>query len=181
MKTILTLVAIAVFAFMLWLIDGYSTPERNDVTLRLIKRNHVDTWHSPVRLAVLSDIHVKDDPHSYKMLEGIVDQILGSNPDFVLLLGDYTHSSVSSSSLPKHRRAMAGHLSRLAKHQTLAVLGNHETWTNPEAWKEALSSAGLSVLENAVLQLDSNAGEVCFRGLGDFYTGRFRYVDFPRV
>ena len=61
----------------------------------------------------------------------------------------------------------------------VAVLGNHDYWSGGVAWRQYLSDAGVTVLENETAILDGI--ETCIRGFGDAFTGNFRYVDFPQA
>ena len=76
-----------------------------------------------------------------------------------------------------HRRAIAEILGESKHIPVVAVLGNHETWSSPLLWSSAFRQAGISVLENQIYE--SDVANMCIRGLGDYFTKQFRYVDFP--
>ena len=62
---------------------------------------------------------------------------------------------------------------------TISVLGNYENWSEPTRWSQAFTDARIKLLENEVLRLSVGDDEVCFRGLGDRFTKKFKYIDFP--
>ena len=59
------------------------------------------------------------------------------------------------------------------------VLGNYETWSNADAWMSEFARLRVRALENEVVVMDTVKGSICIRGLGDKYTDRFEYVDYP--
>jgi hypothetical protein len=129
-----------------------------------------------LRLAVLSDLHIGGPHMPVSRLPGIVAATNALDPDLTLLLGDFVAS--------RHRRngdpAMAewaGELARLrSRHGVFAILGNHDWWHDaaalaaghgPTEVGRALEAAGLVLLENRALRLDTVAGPVWLAGLGD--------------
>jgi uncharacterized protein len=131
-----------------------------------------------VELAIISDLHIADTSNSYRDLEKLVQDVLISEPDFILLLGDYTASPDSVADLVEHRRQVASILGELSKIPSLAVLGNYESWSEPSLWAHELVEAGLIVLQNEVLKIPLADQDVCFRGLGDAFTDQLRFIEF---
>ena len=62
---------------------------------------------------------------------------------------------------------------------TIFVLGNYETWTNYISWYENLRSKNKIVLQNEVILTKINNKNFCIRGLGDYYTKLYDYIDYP--
>jgi len=127
---------------------------------------------APVRIALLSDIHLGNRAMTSERLAQIVGQVNSSRPDLILLAGDFVtgHSPedaferAASLTLPlKRLRAPLG---------VIAVLGNHDHWTAPGAVRAALIKAGISVLENQAVK----RGPFAIIGIGDRFSG---YDDFP--
>ena len=133
---------------------------------------------APLEIAIISDLHVAETSNSYRDVEKLVQDVLISEPDFILLLGDYTASPDSVEGLVEHRRQVASILGELSKVPSLAVLGNYESWSEPSLWAHELVEAGLIVLQNEVVRIPSADQDVCFRGLGDAFTDQLRFIDF---
>ena len=132
---------------------------------------------SKLSIAFLTDLHVKRLGDSLSDLDDLIDSVKAEGPDLVILGGDLVDSSVSEFELKEVRRGVVARLGRITAVPVLAVLGNHESWTNPDAWKRDLNNAGIQVIEGRTLEI-MNLG-LCVRGLGDVYSGRFRFVEFP--
>jgi predicted MPP superfamily phosphohydrolase len=122
----------------------------------------------PIRLLLISDVHVAGPDMPPARLRRIVDRINRLDPDIVLIAGDL----VSDKRLATHHYSLdeavaplAGLRPRLA---TVAVLGNHDHWRNASAARRALARAGIRLLQNQAVQV----GPVAVGGLDDDYTGR---------
>ncbi|CAD0185195.1 phosphodiesterase YaeI [Ruegeria sp. THAF57] len=157
--------------------------------LRLrVKRWRVrrDDWTAPpLRIAVLSDLHVGEPHVGLKRIEQVVKRTNALAPDLILLLGDYAagHRMVSQ---PVPIADLAPVLAGLeAKHGVFAVLGNHDWWDDlaaqrrgggPNIYAEALRQNGIRVLSNDAVKLE---GAGCWlAGVEDqlaIVTGRGRY------
>ena len=130
-----------------------------------------------LKIAVVADFHSGED--GLEELSGLIDRIKLREPDLVLLLGDYITSPRSISNLSKLRADISARLARLAEFPHVAVLGNYETLSNADRWLAVLRLHGIRAIENDVAELLLPRGLVCVRGLGDSYSERFRYVEFP--
>ncbi|MFZ5480138.1 MAG: metallophosphoesterase [Myxococcota bacterium] len=119
----------------------------------------VPGWRTPLRLAHLTDLHAGIVTPA-RLLHDAVDLANDSDPDLVVLTGDYVARSLN------HLDTLVGALERL-RTQAIAVLGNHDHWCGAPAVREALEQAGVKVLENAHWDL----GDVALVGLDDGVTG----------
>lgn len=121
----------------------------------------------PVRVALLSDIHVGTAAMGPARLTRIVDQVNALKPDLVLIAGDFIfgHDPDGAARLGP---AMIAPLRRLrAPLGVAAVLGNHDYWTGARAVREQLGRAGIAVLENeAALR-----GPIALGGVADDFSG----------
>ena len=169
----LTLVLLA------WTAITHGTMARADTALMVPNHAFPHAPKTPLKLAVISDLHADDSQASYNKIQLLVDQVTESQPDFILLLGDYTQHPDSITSLSQHASAVGKLLAGFAHIPTLAVLGNYENWSSPGLWSHALTDNGIKVLRNETILIGSGEQSVCFRGLGDAFTDRLRYVDFP--
>ena len=121
----------------------------------------------PVRIALLSDIHLGNRGMEPDRLAKIVDQVNAAHPDLVLLAGDFVIGE-DVTGAEARAKALTEPLSRLrAKQGVFAVLGNHDHWTAPEAIQAALVKAGITVLENEA----ERRGAFAVIGVGDRFSG----------
>jgi hypothetical protein len=159
-------------------IGGYAyawEPTRQDVTRYRLKP---PGWPEgrQLRLAVLSDLHVGGAHMPVSRVRTIVDQTNRLEPDLVLLLGDFVASHDWRQGDPEPGE-WAAELARLqAPNGRFAVLGNHDWWHDARAQRElhgptvagaALEAAGIPVMENTAVRLQTRAGPVWLAGLGD--------------
>ena len=122
----------------------------------------------PLRLLLLSDVHVGGPDMPPARLRRIVAQINRLRPDIVLIAGDLVTDKRLATRYYSHDDAvapLAGLRPRLA---TIAVLGNHDHWRDSAAAHRALVRAGIKVLDNQAMQV----GPVAVGGLDDDFTGR---------
>ena len=59
------------------------------------------------------------------------------------------------------------------------VLGNYESWSDAEEWISEFNRLGVDIMENETSMFQTVKGDVCIRGLGDKFTNRYNYVDYP--
>ena len=119
------------------------------------------------------------DLSSYSGLTSLLKEILISEPDLIFHLGDYTSSPAFVSDMGAHRMTIADRLSVLTVVPVFAVMGNYETISLGESWREVLSAVGINVLHNQNAQLEIRDQRLCIRGLGDAFTKQLRFIGFP--
>lgn len=119
--------------------------------------------HDGLRVAQLSDLHV--GPRT--PLERIRAAVAAANafqPDLVALTGDYVCNQKREAG--QVREALAG-----LDAPTVAVLGNHDYWTEPRAVARSLARLGYDVLENENTTLSLRGEPFTVVGVGDLFTG----------
>ncbi|MDX5984284.1 metallophosphoesterase [Sphingomonas echinoides] len=129
----------------------------------------LDSWPKnakPIRIALLSDIHVGNLVMRPERLRSIVDAVNAARPDIVLLAGDFV--------IGERREGTATRARDLAPLAGLhppggvfAVLGNHDHWTDAGAIQARLTHAGVRVLENDAVR----RGAITIVGIGDRFSG----------
>jgi predicted MPP superfamily phosphohydrolase len=128
---------------------------------------------APIRVALLSDIHIGNSGMRRSRLERIVDQVNAERPDLVLLAGDFVAGHDASAG-----PLAAGLTAPLAKLDAplgvIAVLGNHDHWTAPDAVRSALTEGGVAILENEA----TKRGALTIVGIGDRFS---RHDDLPQA
>jgi len=133
--------------------------------------------HETLRVALLSDLHVKNSPDAIADLAELWSEVIEQTPDIILLGGDYINDGASNQDVASIGSAIANIFRESGDIPVVAVLGNHDHWSGAESWTEYLSEAGVTVLENETVVLDAIG--TCIRGFGDAFTDHFEYVDFP--
>ncbi len=122
----------------------------------------------PIRVALLSDIHVAGPDMPPSRLRRIVDQVNGLRPDAVLIAGDF----VSDKTLATRRYPAGQGLRPLAalraRHGVYAVLGNHDHWRDATEVSAALKAAGVRLLVNQSVTI----GGMRLGGVDDDFTDR---------
>ena len=124
---------------------------------------------SPVRIGVITDIHIGGLHVPAKRVETLVKNMNALEPDFVLLPGDFvgTHLSIEEASKEFNAAIEEGiNYLRGLDAPAFATLGNHDALYDRKAMVELLVGAELTLLENAVQQV----GNLCLVGLGDYKT-----------
>ncbi len=132
--------------------------------------------HETLRVALLSDLHVKNSPDAIAELAELWSGVIEQTPEIILLAGDYINDGASNQDIASIGPAIANIFRASDDIPVVAVLGNHDYWSGAESWTEYLSEAGVTVLENETVVLEAIG--TCIRGFGDAFTGHFKYVDF---
>ncbi len=125
-------------------------------------------------IAQLSDLHY----HPYfsaSVIRHAVEVVVKLEPDMIALTGDF----VTVPALRKYDRKAAENavpcadlLTPLkAKLGRFAVLGNHDSHTDPELVTEALSDRGIRVLHNEAVPIERDGARIWIAGVGDVLTG----------
>jgi uncharacterized protein len=156
---------------------GWVEPRRLVTVHRTL---HLPRWPPEldgVRLGLLSDLHA-GVPHAGRpAIARAVARLNAERPDAILLLGDFLDASV-----PWRRRRMApqpvaDELAALsAPLGRFAVLGNHDWKAAGRPMWMALMGAGITMLENRAVEVDSGKARFAIAGLADL---RHRRPDLP--
>lgn len=122
---------------------------------------------APIRVALLSDIHLGNRGMAPSRLSGIVDQVNAARPDLILIAGDFV-TGHDAKDAAQRVAGLTAPLSRLrAPLGVLAVYGNHDHWTAPVAIRSALAKASIPILENQAVR----RGPLAIVGVGDHFSG----------
>ena len=139
----------------------------------IVRQAHItlvggDPHAPPLRIALVSDIHVENWAMPVWRLNRVVDQINAQHPDAILLAGDFVNG-VGAKSWDFHPWALVSPLSRL--HAPLgvhAVLGNHDIDSSQPYVDAALRLAGIDVLHNRATRV----GPIALIGMDMYDTER---------
>lgn len=169
--TLRWLSAVAIFLMLLaslFLIAGVREAASRPVERRLTIG--LSGWPSdarPLKIALLSDIHLGNNAMDAGRLRGIVGQVNAARPDLVLLAGDFV-AGRDSAGAAQRAAGLEAPLSQLnAPLGVVAVLGNHDHWTSPEAVRAALVRAGITLLGNEA----ARRGPLAILGVDDAFSG----------
>jgi uncharacterized protein len=129
---------------------------------------HLASEFSGYRMVQLSDIHA-DRWMTSDRLAKIVRRVNQLNPDLVVLTGDFVTRSAEE---------FSPHLAVLSQlhpvDKTLAVMGNHDAWTNSTLIQTTLEAAGVQVLNNQVATLQRQSAQLHIGGVDDVWAKRDR-------
>jgi uncharacterized protein len=129
---------------------------------------HLAREFSGYRIVQLSDIHA-DRWMTAQRIQKVVDRVNQMSPDLVVLTGDFVTRNAEEYT-PNLKVLKA--LKPIDK--TLAILGNHDAWTNPDLVQQTLEAAGIDVLANQVVTLDRGSQQLHIGGVDDVWAERDR-------
>lgn len=129
---------------------------------------------SGLRVVQISDIHMGGWMNRER-LRRVTDLAMAEKPDVLLITGDFLigHGYIDIS----HEAVedlIAGLAPLASSVPTLAVLGNHDYWTNPEAVRYVLNLTGIRDLTNQVFTLQREDENLHFCGVDDIWEGNVR-------
>lgn len=117
-----------------------------------------------LRLGFASDLHIGPTTPP-ALLDQAFDALAGAELDVLLLGGDYVFLTASEDKAERLRELVA----RVPAARKLAVLGNHDLWTDHALLESALHAAGVEVLVNRGVHLTRDG--VALIGLDEPWTG----------
>ena len=121
----------------------------------------------PLKLLLLSDIHVAGPDMPPERLVRIVADLNQLKPDLVLIAGDLVSEKRSATHIysPAEVVAPLGKLD--APLGVVVAPGNHDHWFRPDALRGELEKRGIRVLQNEAVKL----GPLLVGGIDDDYSG----------
>ncbi|MBV9864176.1 MAG: metallophosphoesterase [Abitibacteriaceae bacterium] len=139
-----------------------------------VEVNHIDLklprlaapFHD-FKLAQISDIHM-DSWMTRSRLEEVVHLVNSQQPDMVAITGDFV-TYISRGVAANLVRALSQLRPRLG---TVAVLGNHDHWTNAIVIRRVVAQAGMIDLSNKVHTLHRGDAMLHLAGLDDAWAGQ---------
>lgn len=118
-------------AWAFWLEPASLTVTEHDVSLRW-------PYERPLRIAVLTDLHVGSRFNGVARLREVVDRTNAAQPEMICLLGDLVISRVIGGRWVSPEK-IADELARLrAPAGVVAVLGNHDGWLDHDRVRRAV-------------------------------------------
>jgi predicted MPP superfamily phosphohydrolase len=126
----------------------------------------------PLRVAVLSDLHVGAPYYGMDRLREVVARTNAAHPDLICLLGDFvTLGVLGGHFVPPDSIAdvLAGLRAPLG---VVAVMGNHDRRWDAGRVGAALRRVGIADLEDSAAVRQASGGPVWIAGVSDYWTGR---------
>jgi predicted MPP superfamily phosphohydrolase len=133
---------------------------------------HVRDWPAgapPLKLALLSDLHVATPGDSVAHLTRVVAQVDALHPDLVLIAGDFLSNDAFLMAPADTDAAIAPLAGLHAPLGAVAVFGNHD-YADRAGVASALARARVTLLDNAA----TRRGPLAILGISDAATGRDR-------
>ncbi len=169
MKRLLLLLAAVVLGILAL---GYYTATRDPVVRRLSV--HLRDWPAdaaPMRVVLISDLHVAGPDTPPSRIARIVAQINALQPDLVLIAGDIEQERTISTRIYDADDASAPLAGLRARYGTVAVLGNHDySDAGTTDLPPRLAANGVTLLRNQAVR----RGPLTIAGADDLYHGKFR-------
>jgi predicted MPP superfamily phosphohydrolase len=153
---------------------GWVEPRRLVVRHDRLALPHWPEALDGLRVGVIADIHAGVPHMGRRAIARAVDRLAAERPDLVVLLGDYLDGSpiFGGRIAPE---VVADELGRLEPPLgTIGVLGNHDWMRGGHRMWVALERAGITVLENAAVPLETAGTRLWVAGLADV---RYRRAD----
>jgi predicted MPP superfamily phosphohydrolase len=122
---------------------------------------------APLKLLLLSDIHVAGPDMPPARLARIVGDLNRLKPDLVLIAGDLVSERRSATHIYTAAEVVAPLGGLRAPLGVVVAPGNHDHWFRPDALRGELEKRGLRVLQNEAVKL----GSLVVGGVDDDYSG----------
>lgn len=159
---ILLLLAVALLAKGYW--NATRDPIIRTASVRIAK------WpegQRPLRVLLLSDIHVAGPDMPPSRLERLVEQFNRLMPDLILIAGDVVSQKKLATRFYSAREIVAPLAGLKAPLGVIVAPGNHDHWSDPDALRNELEAVGLTVLRNEAVA----RGPLAIGGVDDDFTG----------
>lgn len=122
---------------------------------------------TPLKLLLLSDIHVAGPDMPPERLVRIVGELNRLKPDLVLIAGDLVSEKRSATHIYSPAEVVAPLGGLRAPLGVLVAPGNHDHWFRPDALRSEVEKRGMRVLQNEAVKL----GPLIVGGVDDDYSG----------
>ena len=151
---------------------GYITqvePAWLDIVHLRVRLRRLPAAFSGLRVVQISDIHL-GGWMDRERLDEVVQAVLAEAPDLVAITGDF----LIGRGWDEHRQKALKDLSRALVPlvefcPTLAVMGNHDYWTDSERVRDMLRATEIIELSNSVYTLKRGVAQFHIAGVDDVY------------
>jgi predicted MPP superfamily phosphohydrolase len=119
-----------------------------------------------LKVAFVSDLHI-GPLTSTRLLENVFAALAAHRPDVLVMGGDYVSLEVTAAKAQRLERLVAS----VPAATKLAVLGNHDLWTDHAVVERALEAGGARVLVNEAVRLPGAHDDVAIVGIDEPWSG----------
>lgn len=173
-KQVAAVILLAIFVSLIAL--GYSyfiEPRRLVIKSSEIRIAKWDRAFDGLKVLAISDIHGGSNGVDEVKIRRLVELTNAQQPDLIVLLGDYVSQTGPRGT--DGRRALKMPIETIASNLrglkaslgVFAVLGNHDGWHGDAEIADALSAAGIRVLNGDIAIVERNGGKLRILGLKD--------------
>lgn len=121
------------------------------------------------RIVHISDFHI-GTWLTIQHLSQVVTKVNQLKPDLIVITGDFVTIEPEV-----YIDKLISEIALLSpKDAKLAILGNHDHWSNPSLIRSALTSAGIRELRNSIYPIRRNSSSLYIAGIDDFMVGQDR-------
>ena len=144
-------------------------PEWVEISNIPIRLTRLHPAFNGYRIVQISDIHM-NAWMNHARLARLVKTVNRLMPDLIVITGDFISCEVE-----RYAGDMTSALQSLSSPDgILAVLGNHDHWSNPDLIREALLQAGIRELRNQTKTIHREQAELHIGGIDSSYEGHDR-------
>ena len=117
------------------------------------------------KIVQISDFHTDTSMNSRK-LNKIVELVNQQQPDLIAMTGDYVTTKLNN----KTSSLLSNALKQLSPREaTVAVLGNHDYWANPNRTLGLLASSNAIALSNSLHVMERGDAKLVVAGVDDYW------------
>lgn len=121
----------------------------------------------PVRVLLISDIHVAGPDMPPERVARIAAQLTAAKPDLILIAGDLISEKSLATRLYAPEEVVRSLTAFKAPLGVIVALGNHDHWAGTAAFRRELAKTQLTLLDNDAVK----RGPLVVGGVGDEFTG----------
>lgn len=126
------------------------------------------------RILQISDIHMGGWMNREHLAE-VITQVKAQNPDLVVITGDFVIGRSWTSALEAISKDFIEVMLPLAsEYKTIAVMGNHDHWTDVNKVNKMLADCGIICLQNDIHHLSKDGDSLYIAGLDDVSEGKHK-------
>lgn len=152
---------------------GYSfEPKWLEITQVEIPLARLPKSFDGFRIAQISDIHIGGWMNRERLAE-VLELVREQTPDLVVITGDFVVGHSWSSALDFAAEDLAAEMLTLtSEYEVLAVMGNHDHWTDVARVRDIFSRCGIHELKNELHMIIRNGESLCVAGVDDISVGQ---------
>jgi len=140
-------------------------PNDIDVTRHDIPLSKLSSEFDAYKIIQITDLHMGSWLNQERLAR-VVGIINSENPDLVAITGDF----VTLGRIEPYADDLIKGLSRIQAHDAVvAVLGNHDHWSNTEQIRDVLRNANIKELPNEHITIERNSAILVIAGLDDVW------------